>query len=239
MTLRRTATCGASALKSSVPAPSPPATAPAPAPAPAPVDHAIDPAVDPAVARRRATDGDPGRQWLAVMFTDIVDSTPLTEHFGDDEWARLLGEHRVVVRHCIAAHGGVEVGTQGDGFLVRFDTPDAAAATAILLQQTLADERHGRASDERTLHVRIGIHAGEVVHNDDDLVGRVINLAARVTSAAEPDEILVTEPFADHLTDGQPLVDRGLQALKGFDRPRHLLALAWQPVPDEVDLRDH
>ena len=212
-------------------------TSPPPVPAVPPVPS-VPPVVSAASGSTRR-DGDGGRQWMAVMFTDIVDSTPLTEHFGDDEWARLLGAHRAVVRECIAEHGGVEVGTQGDGFLVRFDTPDAAVAAAIALQRHLAEEREERRHEGiRPLHVRIGIHAGEVVQNDDDLVGRVINLAARVTSAAEPDEILVTEPLADHLTGPHPLVDRGLQQLKGFDRPRHLLALAWQPAPDEVDLRD-
>jgi len=159
------------------------------------------------------------------MFTDIVDSTTLNQRFGDDAWAELLSHHRRLVRALLGSHRGVEVGTQGDGFLVRFDSPDHAAACAIDLQCRLAE---GRDADDHPLHVRIGIHAGEVVHDDDDLVGRVINLASRVTGAASPDEILVTEPFADHLADPLPLVDRGLRTLKGFDQPRHLLALPWE-----------
>src|SRR5207244_8120990 len=76
--------------------------------------------------------------------------------------------------------------------------------------------------------LRVGIHAGEAVADDNDLVGRVINLAARVTDAAAPGEILVTEPVADHLSPGVGLMDRGLRPLKGFAQPRHLLAVAWQ-----------
>ncbi len=178
-----------------------------------------------------------GRQWVAVLFTDIVDSTALNHRLGDGEWARLLAEHRSLVRECVTAHAGAEVGTQGDGFLLRFDEPDHAAACAVEIQQRLLDARAARG-DQAPLHVRIGMHAGEVVRDDDDIIGKVINLAARVTTAAAADEILVTEPFADHLSAGHILMDRGLKSLKGFTQPRHLLALAWQVVPDEIVLDD-
>ena len=178
-----------------------------------------------------------GRQWVAVLFTDIVDSTALNHRLGDGEWARLLAEHRSLVRECVTAHAGAEVGTQGDGFLLRFDEPDHAAACAVEIQQRLLDARAARG-DQAPLHVRIGMHAGEVVQDDDDIIGKVINLAARVTTAAAADEILVTEPFADHLSAGHILMDRGLKSLKGFTQPRHLLALAWQVVPDEIVLDD-
>ncbi len=222
---------------------------------------------DPAVAKKRPTKADPpstapsaspaapartpSRTWVAVLFTDIVDSTPLNQRVGDESWARLLAAHRAMVRAAVADHGGTEVGTQGDGFLVRFATPDQAAACALDLQRRLEVERRDhpaaepgadRAADRRgdaagtpAIHVRMGLHAGEAMDDDDDLIGRVVNLAARVTAAAEPDEILVTELFADHLSPGHPLVDRGLRTLKGFDQPRHLLALAWQSA-DEIVL---
>ncbi len=179
--------------------------------------------------------GEAGRQWTAVMFTDIDDSTPLTEALGDDAWARLLVEHRQMVRRCVRDHGGHEVGTQGDGFLIRFDDPDAAVRCAMALQRHLAELQDGEGV---VPSVRIGIHAGEVVHaaHEDDLVGRVINLAARVTDVAGPGEILVTEPVADHLTIDVKLVDRGLAQLKGFDRPRHLLAVVWRAGADHIVL---
>ena len=167
----------------------------------------------------------PGRQWVAVMFTDLVGSTGLAESLGDATWHEVLAGHRQVVRQCINDHKGSEVGTQGDGFLVRFDTPDSAVACAIALHRTMHDTRLGGAF---VPELRVGIHAGEAVADDNDLVGRVINLAARVTDAAAPGEILVTEPVADHLSPGVGLMDRGLKPLKGFAQPRHLLAVAWQ-----------
>ena len=170
-----------------------------------------------------------GRHWVAVMFTDIVGSTDLTETLGDDTWLEILGSHRTVVRACLTDHQGTEVGTQGDGFLVRFDTPTAAVGCAVAIQRKLADTRTAGAF---TPEVRIGVHAGEAVGGDGDLVGRVINLASRVTAAAEPGEILVTEPVADHLPPGIRLDDRGLRPLKGIAQPRHLLAVVWRATVD-------
>jgi len=180
------------------------------------------------------------RRWLAVMFTDLVNSTVLTEHLGDDAWADSLRNHRDFVRGKIARHGGVEVGTQGDGFLIRFPDPDAAVACAVELQRSSAKRR---SSQPDTPKLRVGIHAGEVVHDgdDDDLVGRVVNLASRVTQVADPDEVLVTEAVADHLVREVALTDRGLHQLKGIERPRHLLSVVWGEPPTVLDLdhRDH
>ena len=177
--------------------------------------------------------GTAGRQWLAVMFTDVVSSTDLVATVGDEAFAESLRTHRDAVRRCIDRHDGAEVGTQGDGFLIRFASPDAAVACAMALQ---ADGPFG--DDPDALPVRIGIHAGEVVHDDtdDDLVGRVVHLASRVTGAAAAGEILVTEAVADHLAEPVVLTDRGLVQLKGFDRPRHLLSVAWQTGAEIVDL---
>lgn len=174
-----------------------------------------------------------GRQWVAVMFTDLVGSTGLAESLGDATWHEMLASHRTLVRECVDTHLGHEVGTQGDGFLVRFDTPDPAVACAVSLQRKMSEARSGGAF---VPELRIGIHAGEAVADDNDLVGRVINLASRVTDAAEPGEILVTEPVADHLSPGIALADRGLKPLKGFAQPRHLLSVVWHPTDDTIVL---
>jgi class 3 adenylate cyclase len=169
------------------------------------------------------------------MFTDLAGSTRLAEQLGDATWSEMLATHRRVVRECVETHRGTEVGTQGDGFLVRFESPDAAVGCAVGLQRKMALSRDSGAF---TPEVRIGVHAGEAMADDNDLVGRVINLAARVTAAAEPGEILVTEPVADHLSPGIALVDRGLQELKGIGQPRHLLAVVWHDTNETIVLTD-
>jgi class 3 adenylate cyclase len=168
----------------------------------------------------------PTRQWVAVMFTDVVDSTTLTESLGDEEWTRVLSRHREFVRSCFRTRGGQEVGTQGDGCLARFPSPADAVACAVDIQRQLRE-----VSDDAggfPLQVRIGVHAGDAVDDGQgDIIGKVVNLAARVTSEAEPGQILVTEPVADHVDKDTKLEDCGLVMLRGVSQHRHLLAVNW------------
>jgi class 3 adenylate cyclase len=127
------------------------------------------------------------------------------------------------VRAAFATRGGEEVGTQGDGFLAQFPSPADAVLCAVDIQREVRDV----AAAGLGLRLRIGVHAGEAVHDDGDLIGRVVNLAARVTGEAEPGEILVTEPVADYVGGRLHLEDRGLRDLRGVPQPRHLLAVDW------------
>ena len=164
------------------------------------------------------------RRWVTVMFTDIANSTSLTEALGDEEWSRFLARYRETLRGTFRDRGGAEVGSQGDGLLARFSSPADAVLCAVDIQRKHDEMREGTGLVPR---VRIGIHAGEAVEDEGDLIGRVVNLAARVTAEAAPGEILVTEPVADELAGRIELVDRGLWSLKGVPQPRHLLAVRW------------
>ena len=164
----------------------------------------------------------PTRRWVVVMFVDVVGSTTLNERLGDEVWHPILAAYRGVVRMSMARYDGSEVATAGDGFLVRFSSPTSAVACATDIQRALDDDRNEGGTSP---NVRIGIHAGEAMDDGTDLLGHVVNLASRVSDAAEPDEILVTEPVADHVD--AKLADRGLRQLKGITQPRHLLAVSW------------
>lgn len=165
------------------------------------------------------------RRFVVAMFTDIAGSTRLNEALGDAEWVRVRNHHRALLQQCFETGGGYEVNALGDGFLARFDTPAAAVRCAVTIQQRLEQQR---AETGFAPSVRIGVHSGDAVEDGTDIIGAVINLASRVTSAAEPGEILVTEPVVDHLGHAHELEDRGLVQLKGVNRPRHLLAVSWR-----------
>ena len=168
----------------------------------------------------------PRRQWVAVMFTDVADSTRLNESLGDEEWARVLGKHREFIKTSFVSCGGEVVGSQGDGFLGRFNSPGEAVECAVGIQRELHQVENSAGFP---LRVRIGVHAGDAMEDDGDLIGQVVNLAARVTSVAHPGEILVTEPVADALGGIFTCEDRGLKELRGVSQPRHVLAVRWAP----------
>jgi class 3 adenylate cyclase len=166
----------------------------------------------------------PGRRFVVAMFTDIAGSTRLNEALGDAEWVRVRTHHRALLQECFSAGGGFEVNALGDGFLARFESPSSAVRCAVAIQRRLEQQRDDTGFAPS---VRIGIHSGDAVEDGTDILGAVINLASRVTSAAEPGEILITEPVADQLGDRHDVEDRGLVQLKGVNQARHLLAVGW------------
>jgi len=172
---------------------------------------------------RKARPKGPVKQWAAVMFSDIVDSTRLAEEVGDDEWTAVVSRYREYVRAAFATRGGQEVGTQGDGFLAQFPNPADAVLCAVDIQRDIK----GVDAAGFGLRLRIGVHAGEAVADDGDLIGRVVNLAARVTGEAEPGGVPVTGPVADYVGGELRLRDRGLRELRGVAQPRHVLAVVW------------
>lgn len=164
-------------------------------------------------------------RYVVAMFVDVAGSTTLNEALGDQQWASVRRGFRAIVSEVVEGHAGWEVSTSGDGVLVRFEQPQAAADAAVAILRRL---EHQRASTGFAPSVRIGIHSGDAVEDGDDIIGTVVNLASRVTDAAAVDEILVTEHVADHLDGRHTTEGRGLHTLKGVGRPRHLLALVWR-----------
>jgi class 3 adenylate cyclase len=157
------------------------------------------------------------RSLATILFTDIVGSTERASAMGDIAWAELLTRYEQVVRGELdKAHG--EVATTGDGVLAVFEGPATAVRCAGALRS--AANRHG-------LHIRAGIHVGEVESSGTDIRGVAVHEAARVMTAADPDEILVSEiTKALSLSNDLRFTDRGEHRLKGLDGPRRLYAYA-------------
>jgi class 3 adenylate cyclase/tetratricopeptide (TPR) repeat protein len=129
------------------------------------------------------------RRLSAIMLTDLVGFTSLTQR---DEAAalRLLEEHHQVVRPLLRDHSGREVKTIGDAFLVEFDNALDAARCAVAIQKSL-HQRNSRAPGSR-IELRIGLHVGDVVHQDGDIYGDAVNLVSRVEPLAEPGGICLS-----------------------------------------------
>ena len=172
-----------------------------------------------------AADGrDPGIR--TVLFTDIVESTSLTQTLGDDVAMELLQIHDSVVRDALKALNGREVKHTGDGIMASFVSAAAAVRCAAQIQRGLA-QRAGEQSNH-PVRVRIGGAAGEPVEHGNDIFGSTVQLAARLCSHAEPEQIVVSSVVAD-LCIGKGLTFRALGevSLKGFDQPVHAHSVEW------------
>ena len=126
---------------------------------------------------------------LALMFTDIVGSTPHVVEVGDETWLSLLMWHNDVLRSSFAANGGREIAAMGDGFLVAFAEARFALGCARQIHEWLRADRHAA---HRRMHVRIGMQWADVLETTDNCVGRGVHEAARISEIADGDEILAT-----------------------------------------------
>lgn len=126
---------------------------------------------------------------VTLLFTDIEGSTPLNERLGDQRWMALLREHNALVREQLQAHEAYEVKTEGDGFMVAFGSARKAVQCAIAIQR--AFDKRNTDADEPML-VRIGLHTGEPVKENNDFYGTQVTQAARIGNEANGGEILVS-----------------------------------------------
>jgi serine/threonine protein kinase len=135
---------------------------------------------------------------VTVLFSDIEASTTMTERLGDQKAQEVLRSHNSIIRSQVATHGGFEVKSLGDGFMLAFSSARRAVQCAIAIQRSLASYNEGHQG--QPLRVRIGLHAGEVVREVDDFFGKNVILASRIASQAHGAQILVSALLKE-LTD--------------------------------------
>ncbi len=162
-----------------------------------------------------------------IVFTDLEDSTPLVQQMGDDAYVDLLKAHDALMAGCLTKHGGNHVKHTGDGLMASFASVAMAVQCMIDMQRALAD--HNEGNPDATLLARMGAAAGEPVSHGEDLFGVAVNLASRLSSHAQPGQILVAGVVRD-LCIGKTFAFRDLDevALKGFDEPVRAYEVQWQ-----------
>jgi class 3 adenylate cyclase len=168
---------------------------------------------------------DPGIR--TVLFTDIADSTTLTQALGDEAALAMLGVHDTIVRDALSASGGREVKHTGDGIMASFISAAGAVRCAIEIQRQL--DKHSQENPDHPLKVRVGAAAGEPVEQHNDLFGSTVQLAARLCAHAQPEQILVSNAIAELcIGKGLSFEDVGEVTLKGFDSPVRAHAATWK-----------
>jgi class 3 adenylate cyclase len=169
---------------------------------------------------------------VAILFSDIEDSTVLTERLGDERWLEVLREHNTVFRRHLARHDGYEVKSQGDGFMLAFPDPCEALRCAAEVQRAFAERE--REGSEEALRVRIGLHTGEVIAEEGDFFGKNVILAARIAAQANGSEILVSESMRESVgeTDGIGFDDGRELELKGLAGRHRVYRAEWSAEPE-------
>jgi predicted ATPase len=159
---------------------------------------------------------------VTLLFTDVEGSTRLLHELGTDAYARALEEHRRILRQATHRHGGIEVNTQGDSFLMVFTRATDAAAAAADAQEALA---------AGSILVRMGLHTGEAVVGDNDYVGLVVHRGARIAAAAHGGQVVLSRETGQLLGSSVPIRDLGEHRVKDFAEPVWIFQLGDQVFP--------
>ena len=158
---------------------------------------------------------------VTIMFSDIESSTEMTERLGDQRMQQVLRGHNDIVRHQVAAYGGFEVKSLGDGFMLAFSSARRGLQCAMAIQRAFFS--YNKEHPDQPVLVRIGLHTGEFVQEMDDFFGKNVILASRIADQAQGGEILVSSLLKE-LTDSAGDISFGegqeveLKGLAGLNR---------------------
>jgi len=169
------------------------------------------------------------QQNYAVLFADVAGSTRIYEKFGDTKASQVINDTLVLMSKTIARHSGYVIKTIGDEVMCRFPYADNAVEAACEIHETL--ERNPVNPDVQ-IAVRIGLHFGPALLQDDgDLLGDVVNVAARMTGIAKARQIITTSDtianLAPMLKDKCREFDRA--SVKGKTEEIIIYEIVWEP----------
>src|SRR5262245_3840174 len=163
------------------------------------------------------------RRLAAIMFTDIVG---FSRQMGADEarMLRLLDLHNQLIRQAVSEHHGTVIKTVGDAFLVDFPSVVNAVQCAQRIQDQFRSHNGDKEPAEQ-VHVRIGIHLGDIVQRDGDVFGDGVNVASRLQALAEPDTICIS-----HVVYREVEKTLALGTVVSFGRPKLKNITQREPV---------
>jgi adenylate cyclase len=179
------------------------------------------------------------RRLAAILAADVVGYSRLMGRDESGTVARLRAIRKQTVVPIVARRGGRIVKLTGDGVLAEFGSAVEALTAAIELQQAMHDAARDEPKDHAIV-LRMGLHVGDLIVEDDDLFGDGVNAAARLEAEAAPGGILISrtvhEAVAGRMNAG--FEDLGNLHLKNIDRPVQAFAVTWDPaawaLPDEA-----
>src|SRR5215471_8735590 len=178
------------------------------------------------------------RRLAAILCADVVEYSRLMGADEEGTLAVLKSDRRELIDPLIAQHRGRLFKTTGDGMLIEFASVVDAVRCAVVIQQGMEDRNVSRPETER-IRFRIGINLGDVIHDEGDIFGDGVNVAARLQTLAEPGEICVSASVREQVGEKLPIgfADMGQHGVKNIARPVRVYRVEKhaEPPPDPVD----
>ncbi|TIV98936.1 MAG: adenylate/guanylate cyclase domain-containing protein, partial [Mesorhizobium sp.] len=177
------------------------------------------------------------RKLAAILAADVAGYSRMTETDEEDTLNRLRRLRTQTIEPLIAEHRGRVVKLMGDGALVEFASAVDAVRCAVEIQGRVADLDADTPS-ARQIRFRIGINLGDVVVDDDDLLGDGVNIASRLEQLAEPGGICISAKVFEEVGNKLDLVfeDMGEREVKNIARPVRVYGLKVSAVSPLVDV---
>ncbi|MBF0558922.1 MAG: adenylate/guanylate cyclase domain-containing protein [Nitrospirae bacterium] len=174
---------------------------------------------------------------ITVMFTDLKGSTTIAENQGDFATRTMIKQHNDIVFPAIKKQSGVLVKTMGDGTMSYFTNAQDAVRSAVMIKAGI-DELNLKKTLPSPILIRIGIHTGKGIVEQNDIFGDVVNVASRFESNANPGEIYLSEDTYNSLTDKTEIYCRFIKTttLKGKKEPFNIYKAFWDPKEIELDM---
>src|SRR5690349_5469603 len=177
------------------------------------------------------------------MFTDIVGYTALGQK-NESLSLALVDDQRKLVRPILMRHEGREVKTMGDAFLVEFASALNAVRCAYEIQKA-AREFNSSLNEDRRVHLRVGVHLGDIVESEGDISGDSVNVASRIESLADDGGVCITRQVYDQVQTKfeLPLESLGFRTLKNVKAPMEVykITMPWAEMktnpPAQLDKR--
>lgn len=176
------------------------------------------------------------RKATTIVAADVVGFSRLVAHAEEEVFTRLHDLRRIVIDPAVAAEGGRVVKTMGDGLLVEFPHPGAAIRASTAVQRAVTAHEAPRPEDTR-IRFRVGINHGSVLIDGDDVLGDVVNIAARLETLSPPGGICVSRSVRDMLADDTTLTitGQGMQYVRNIPTPVEVWQVNTGVEGDSID----
>ncbi|MBV8387159.1 MAG: AAA family ATPase, partial [Acidimicrobiia bacterium] len=171
---------------------------------------------------------------VTLLFTDIVGSTELLAQLGDDAYERVRRKHFRLLGDAVRASGGAEVKNLGDGLMAAFSSAVDAVGCAAAIQRAVARQRLG--AGDGGIEIRVGLHVGEPIRDEEDYFGRSVVLAKRLCDLAGPGQVFTSSLVRDLVGSRStaPFTPLGPKTLKGFAEPFEVFEVEWRSDPSSA-----